>query len=127
MKIPHTIRKNLLRIFIMLIFTSGITYAGLRIWFRLEINQVCQKAMQEYEGDKIEALISVLNSDHQNLNTKNKVIWALGKLRDKRSLPTLKKLQTGAECDHNHYVCQRELEWAIANLEGRRIDILTFK
>ena len=117
-------------LFIVLLFfiiVSGLTYTGLRIWFKSEITQLCENAMLQYRGDKIEALIAVLESDSQSLHDKNNAIWALGKLRDKRALPVLKSLVTGAPCDHNRFVCQRELEKAINNLEGTSIDILTFK
>lgn len=105
----------------------GLTYLGFRIWFKSEINQICNNAVSLYEGDKIEALIVLLESDKQSLKTKNNAIWALGKLNDQRALPVLKKLKTGNECDHTRYVCQRELGKAIDNLEGRGIDIFTFK
>ena len=83
--------------------------------------------MEQYEGDKIDALLSVLNSEQESFDSKNEAIWALGKLRDQRSLPVLKKLLTGTECDHYRFVCQRGVERSIAVLEGRKIDILTFK
>lgn len=31
------------------------------------------------------------------------------------------------KCDHSQFVCQRELQKAIDNLEGNSIDILTFR
>lgn len=105
----------------------GLAFIGFRIWFKSEINQICNHAMSHYEGDKIEALIELLNADDQSLKTKNNAIWALGKLNDQRALPELRKLQTGNECDHSRHVCQRELQKAIENLEGRGIDLFTFK
>lgn len=120
-------KKIIIAVLFIIIAGTGIIYIGLRIWFKSEINQVCNHAMMQYEGDKIEALITLLNDEDQSLKTKNNAIWALGKLNDKRALPVLKKLQTGTECDHARYVCQRELEKAINNLEGKGFDILTFK
>lgn len=119
--------KVLFIVILLFIVVSGLVYTGLRIWFKSEVTQISNDAMQQYSGDKIEALIAVLESDSQSLDDKNKVIWALGKLRDKRALPVLKGLVTGAPCDHNRFVCQRELEKAINNLEGKSLDILTFK
>ena len=111
----------------IIIIGMGIAYIGFRIWFKSEINQICGHATSQYDGDKIEALITLLNDYDQSLKTKNNAIWALGKLNDQRALPVLKKLQTGNECDHTTYVCQRELQKAIDNLEGRGIDLFTFK
>lgn len=120
-------KKVILTGLIVIAAAMGIAYLGFRIWFKSEINQICNHAMSLHEGDKIEAIIALLESDKQCLKTKNNAIWALGKLNDQRALPVLKKLRTGKECDHTRYVCQRELEKAIDNLEGRGIDILTFK
>ena len=103
------------------------SYIGLRIWFKSDINKIRNSAQSKFEGDKIEALISVLNSDSEKLKNKNQAIWALGKLNDERAMPTLKNLQTNSECNHSRFVCQRELEKAINNLEGNSIDLLTFK
>jgi hypothetical protein len=121
------IKKAILTGLIVITAAMGLTYLGFRIWFKSEINQICNHATSLYAGDKVGALIGLLESDKQSLKTKNNAIWALGKLNDQRALPVLKKLQTGKECDHTRYVCQRELKKAIDNLEGRGIDILTFK
>jgi hypothetical protein len=120
-------KKVILSGLIVITAAMGLTYLGFRIWFKSEINQICNDAVSLYEGDKIEAIIALLESDKQSLKTKNNTIWALGKLNDQRALPVLKKLKTGNECDHTRYVCQRELGKAIDNLEGRGIDIFTFK
>lgn len=83
--------------------------------------------MNQYEGDKIEALILVLNSKTQTLEAKNDAIWALGHLKDKRALSVLKNLQSGTECDHSKFVCQREVKKSIAYLEDKKINIMRFK
>ena len=121
------IKKIMITGLFILITVMGIACMGLRIWFKSEINQICNHAMTRNEGDKIEALIAILNSEDQSLKTKNNAIWALGKLKDQRALTVLRNLQTGNDCDHTRYVCQRELEKAIRNLEGKKIDILTFR
>ncbi len=120
-------KKVILTALIVISSATGLTYLGFRIWFKSEINQICNHTMSLYGGDKIEAIIALLESDEPDLKTRNNAIWALGKLNDQRALQVLMKLRTGKECDHARYVCQRELEKAIDNLEGRGIDILTFK
>ena len=120
-------RRNIYKAVLVFIFFIITAYAGLWIWFKSDIDRICQNAMKQYEGDKIEALLSVLNSEHQTFDIKNEAIWALGKLRDKRSLSVLKRLRTGTACDHHRFVCQRGVERSIAVLEGRKLDILTFK
>ena len=105
----------------------GGSYLGLRVWIRSDINKICESVMSKYEGDKIEALLTALNSDSYTLKEKNSIIWALGYLNDQRALPVLKSLRTGNECDHEHHVCQRELNRAIDNIEGHNIVLLSFK
>ena len=109
------------------LFVIGSAYIGLRIWIKADINQISELAMAQFEGEKVEALIAFIDSDSSSLNEKNRAIWALGKLNDERALPVLHSLKTGEECNHAEFVCQRELEKAISNLEGKSIDLLTFK
>lgn len=121
------IKKIFVIISIVLVFGLTGIYTGLRIWIKSDVDQVCDSAMNQYEGDKIEALISVLKSNTQSLMAKNDAIWALGHLKDKRALPVLKEIQTGTDCDHSRFVCQRELNKAIGYMEGRKINVMRFK
>ena len=68
--------KRLVIVFLILLIVLGCTYIGLRIWFKSEINQICDRAISQYDGDKIQALISVLKSETESLNDKNRAIWA---------------------------------------------------
>lgn len=123
-------RTYFLLILISSIVLVGLTgsYFGLRIWIKSDFDKICNEAMEQYASDnKSEALILVLKSESQNLNAKNHAIWALGHLKDNKALPVLKELQTGTECDHGKFVCQRELNRTIGYLEGTRINIMRFK
>jgi HEAT repeat protein len=53
---------------------------------------VSAKATNEFPGDNVEALLAYLDSDTHSLDEKNKAVWALGRLKDKRALPDLEKL-----------------------------------
>ncbi|MGQ8338568.1 hypothetical protein ACUNWD_18575 [Sunxiuqinia sp. A32] len=120
-------RRFLIFLIAAVLIAISSTYFGFRIWIKSDITQICENAMNQYPGDKIEAMISFLNSDSQSLEDKNKTIWALGKLNDQRALPILKSLQTGTECNHSEFVCQRELKKAIDNLEGKNVDLFSFR
>ena len=104
------------------------TYLGLRIWIKSDVNHICQSAITQYNKiDKIDALISVLKSDSQNLEAKNKAIWALEHLKhSERALPVLKALQSGAPCNHSWFVCQRELSRTIDYLEEGKLNLMKF-
>jgi hypothetical protein len=77
-----------------------------------------QKAMAQFRGDRIEALISVVNCETCNLQDRNSAVWALGQLRDKRALPTLYKYRTGKPCNHRTSICQKEIATAVKWTEG---------
>jgi len=82
------------------------------------IMRVSHKAMAQFRGDRIEALISLVNCETCNLLDRNSAVWALGQLRDKRALPTLYKYRTGKPCNHLTSICQYEISKAVKWTEG---------
>jgi len=85
---------------------------------RSGVKEMSARAVQEYPGDRVEALISYVNSDKHSLRDRNLAVWALGQIGDRRALPVLKKLYTGGPCDHDRALCQGELQKAIKLCEG---------
>lgn len=75
-------------------------------------------AQREFPGDGVEALVQLVQSDHHTLQERNRAVWAIGRLRDRRGLPLLEKYYTGGECDHARFLCQRELRKAIDLCNG---------
>lgn len=124
-----TLRVNKFLIIAMVVIVSSvlIIYIGLRVWIKSDIDKHVSYAVNEYGGDKVEALVDVLNSETVSLKAKNNAVWTLTYIGDQRALPALKSLQTGQECDHDRYVCQRELKRAIAQIEGTRLSVMQFK
>ena len=82
------------------------------------ILRVSHKAMAQFRGDRIEALISLVNCETCNLLDRNSAVWALGQLRDKRALTTLHKYRTGKLCNHRTSICQYEIAKAVKWTEG---------
>lgn len=93
-----------------ILFIEGLIGAG--------ILQVSHKAMAQFRGDRIEALISLVNCETCNLLDRNSAVWALGQLRDKRALPMLYKYRTGKPCNHSTSICQYEIAKAVKWTEG---------
>ena len=91
------------------------TYAA-----HLRIEAVEAQALSEHAGEPVESLIAYLASDRHTLEDKNRAIWRLGQLGDARAIPILEDLRTGEPCDHARFVCQRELEKALAKLRTAR-------
>lgn len=55
----------------------------------------CYEATREYEGDCVEALISLLEDENKEFKVRNSAIWALGQLGDSRALPVFMSYRIG--------------------------------
>ena len=82
------------------------------------VKDIIVRATQEYSGDRVEALIAYMQSEKHNLRNRNRSVWALGQIGDKRALSVLEKFHIGEPCDHNKYLCQYELKKAIDLCKG---------
>jgi len=82
------------------------------------VKEISDEALEIHPGDRVEALINLMESEDQPFAKKNRAVWALGQLGDARALPLLKKHYTGEPCDHTRFLCQKELKKAIKLLEG---------
>jgi hypothetical protein len=85
---------------------------------RFAVKEISAEATQQYPGDRIEALISYVKSEDHSLRQRNRAVWALGQIGDKRALPVLNQFYTGGPCDHAHCLCQYELQKAIKLCKG---------
>jgi HEAT repeat protein len=82
---------------------------------RSDVTANVAQAQQEFQGDRVEALIAFVDSGRHSLAERNRAVWALGQIADPRALEVLHKYYTGAECQHDTFLCQRELKKAIDN------------
>jgi hypothetical protein len=80
---------------------------------RSSIKEISAEAAQLYPGDRIEALITYVKDENRSLRQRNRAVWALGQIGDKRALPVLTASYTGGPCDHDNFLCQGELQKAI--------------
>jgi hypothetical protein len=106
-------------------WTLGITvgilfliYFGGSLMIAQGIRSTSMLAIEQFDGDRIEALIALVDCQNCRLEDRNHAVWALGQLRDKRSLPVLYKYRTGKPCDHSRRICQYEISKAIRWTEG---------
>jgi PBS lyase HEAT-like repeat len=105
----------------MLVIVVGILivgYLGGSIMIGLGINKESRSAMARFSGDRIEALIALVDCQDCRLEDRNHAVWALGQLGDKRALPVLYKYRTGKPCDHSRQICQSEISKAVRWTEG---------
>ena len=85
---------------------------------RTSVKEMSAEAVGEYPGDRITALMAYVDSGNHSLRQRNRAVWALGQIGDKRALPVLEKWYTGQPCDHKNSLCQYELGKAIKACNG---------
>ena len=112
-----------------LVCAAGTILLALHI--ELNLKRVCGLATQKYPGNKVEALMELVESGQYSYSDRqyeanNRALWALGQLGDKRALPFLKSLFTGEPCDHETNLCQGEIKEAIRKLEGNQFNLPAF-
>ena len=101
-----------------LVIAGAVGLFGL-VWFvEASANGEARAAQQEFRGDKVEALVQFVESEHHSLPERNHAVWALGRLRDPRALPVLQKHYSGGKCRHDRFLCQGELRKAIDLCQG---------
>ena len=77
-------------------------------------------ARSRHPGDPLSALLAVASDEDLAPAERNRAIWALGQLGRREALPALQALAAPGPCDHANYLCQYEIEKAIAACSGRR-------
>jgi hypothetical protein len=117
--------SRLVKVKKVIVYGASICFAFLFIVYlwvcfdiRSGVKQISAEATQQYPGDRVEALIAYVKSEDHSLRKRNLAVWALGQIGDKRALPVLTESYTGQPCDHDHYLCQGELQKAIKLCQG---------
>ena len=77
-------------------------------------------SVEAYGGERVDALISVVDSPAHSLHERNRAVWALGQLGDPRALPVLERNATRQPCNHAQSICQHELSKAIRLCRGAK-------
>jgi hypothetical protein len=88
-------------------------FAVCELMIGLGVESCSHRAMAQFQGDRVEALIAVADCRGCKFEERNHAVWALGQLRDKRAIPVLHKYRTGKPCSHMMTICQHEISKAI--------------
>jgi hypothetical protein len=91
------------------------------------VRRAVHDARERFPGDDVEALIAQATAAEAPLDERNRAVWVLGELRDRRALPALRALYVQQACDHERLVCQREVRKAIAKIEGELSPLRTLR
>lgn len=90
-------------------------------WIGVSVKERCLMAQGRFEGDCVEALAQVVDSQESSLRERNTSIWALGQLGDVRARPILEKYYTDDIPDREPYdqtLSQYELKKALKLVGG---------
>jgi hypothetical protein len=82
------------------------------------VRQISATAVQKHPGDRVEALMQYVEDTDHSFRDRNRAVWTLGQLGDRRALPVLRKYYKGGSCNHSEALCQRELGKAIKLVNG---------
>ena len=112
------IKKVLVYGFLICFAFLFVAYLWACLSIRAGVKEISAEATKQYPGDMIEALIMYVKSEDHSLRQRNRAVWALGQIGDKRALPVLKQFYTGGPCDHDSRLCKGELQKAIKLCQG---------
>jgi len=97
---------------------TAVVFIGTVWLIESGVRAVSEAALHDQPGDVVLALMEYVESPNHTLRDRNRAVWALGRLRDPRALPVLKRHFTDGACDHDRLLCQHELRKAIALCRG---------
>jgi hypothetical protein len=94
-------------------------FAGLVWRVQADAHEHGARATEDFPGDEVEALSALVQSQQRTLAERNHAVWALGQIGDSRALPVLETFYTGQPCQHDRFICQKELRKAIDRCRGK--------
>ncbi len=119
---PHILYKSILIIFLcflaLLGFSFYLIFDGVR--------GISEKAKAEFGSDHTVALILLMESERHSFKERNRAVWALGQIGDKRALPNLLKLNNKVPSqtkpwDSSKYYVKYSIEKAIHQINSKFI------
>jgi hypothetical protein len=113
-------RRWLIGLLVVLIVLAAV-YVAASVMIGRGVRFVSDAALgyfPERAGDRIGALMALVESDQHGIRDRNRAIWALGQLGDPRALPVLEKHYTGGDTEEPGTLSQYEVKKAIALCNG---------
>lgn len=87
--------------------------AGLALSTQAAAHRFGERAMREFPGDEVDALMGLVQAENHALAERSEAMHALGQIGSGRALPVLARYYTGRECEHAKFLCQKELRKAL--------------
>lgn len=94
-----------------------IGFIVIMIDIEVELSRLTSLAGKLYphENDVVMSMIAYLNDTNRPLKERGNMVWGLGRMADERAVPYLQAYYVDEPCDHEKYLCRRELARAITN------------
>jgi hypothetical protein len=116
------VRRTLFWVGASLLIVFAVCLTGITLSIRSSVKHFSEGAMTRFPGDRVEALIQLVDCDGCELRERNHAVWALAQMADPRALSVLTRHFGSQPCDHNARLCQKELRKAIRMVETRNRD-----
>ena len=97
-----------------------LVLAGISGSIRSGLQRFSDDAVTRFPGDRVEALMQLVDCDTCSLEDRNHAVWALGQMVEHRAISVLRKHFDGQPCTHTTRLCQYELRKAIRMIETRQ-------
>jgi len=110
--------KTIYLVFAIALLLLAAAYISISLVIGAGVRSVAELAIREHPGDKVSALMALVESEGHEMRDRNRAIWALGQLGDARALPLLEGHYTGQPSDERCELSQYELKKAIALCRG---------
>lgn len=93
--------------------------AGVIVSIRSGLQRFSDDAVARFPGDRVDALVQMVECGACALKDRNHAVWALGQMAEERAILVLRKHFDGRPCTHTTRLCQYELRKAIRMIETR--------
>ncbi len=127
LKPSSRLKRHLLTGTAVALLAVAVAVVLLSLSIELGFQRICEVATQKYPGERMHALLARVESKGSSYHEKNRALWALGHLGDRRALHFLGSHLTGKPCDHeNDVCCQGELQEAMHKLKASQFNLPAF-
>ena len=102
-----------------LLAACAVLLGGAVVSIRSGLQRVSDDATARFPGDRVRALIQLVDCRECRVSDRNRAVWALGQMAEAGAGPVLRRYYDRRPCDHRTRLCQYELGKALRMMETR--------
>lgn len=95
----HRIKKSTIRIAAFLLSAICLVHIAGALLIGVAVKNYSRMAKEQFPGDRVEALIALVECESCRTVSRNDAVWTLGQLGDPRALPVLEENFTANKRD----------------------------